>query len=328
MKKLIYSLATLAIVLFVSSCTKSGADLDDSATVTFSVSVPSVMQTKAIADGKNTDHLYYQVFDANYEKRLAFGETMGEIDLQEDRMTFTVSLKLVIDQTYGIVFWAQKDGADYYDLTDLRKVTVNDDYYKFNANDESRAAFYASLQFKTNVNGQPYDLNGNVIDYVALTRPFAQLNLGTDSLVSSLTEQIAVDSTTVTVSNLANVFNTVDKVGEGDVSVRFVATATPNGSVDNTDQLLVVKAGASTASYHWLGMNYLIARGNQKDMVDVTAEIFTNAGKVTHDISNVPLQENYRTNLIGNFLIAGVKFDIYVDKNFNPDQDDFIKEIN
>ena len=324
MKKLIYSLATLAIVLFASSCTKCGADLDDSATVTFSVSVPSVMQTKAIADGKNTDHLYYQVFDANYEKRLAFGEAMGEIDLQEDRMTFTVSLKLVIDQTYGIVFWAQKDGADYYDLTDLRKVKVNDNYYKFNANDESRAAFYASLQFKTNVNGQPYDLNGDVIDYVALTRPFAQLNLGTDSLVSSLTEQIAVDSTTVTVSNLANVFNTVDKVGEGDVSVRFVATATPNGNDDNARKILLVK----NTSYHWLGMNYLIARGNQKDMVDVTAEIFTNAGKVTHDISNVPLQENYRTNLIGNFLIAGVEFDIFVDKNFNPDQDDFIKEIN
>ena len=321
---LYYSLVIIATVMFAGSCTKSGADLDDSATVTFSVSVPSVMQTKAIADGKNTDHLYYQVFDANYEKRLAFGETMGEIDLQEDRMTFTVSLKLVIDQTYGIVFWAQKDGADYYDLTDLRKVTVNDDYYKFNANDESRAAFYASLQFKTNVNGQPYDLNGNVIDYVALTRPFAQLNLGTDSLVSSLTEQIAVDSTTVTVSNLANVFNTVDKVGEGDVSVRFVATATPNGNDDNASKLLLVK----NTSYHWLGMNYLIARGNQKDMVDVTAEIFTNAGKVTHDISNVPLQENYRTNLIGNFLIAGVKFDIFVDKNFNPDQDDFIKEIN
>ena len=81
MKKLIYCLAALATVMFAGSCTKSGADLDDSATVTFSVSVPSVMQTKAIADGKNTDHLYYQVFDANYEKRLAFGEATGEITL-------------------------------------------------------------------------------------------------------------------------------------------------------------------------------------------------------------------------------------------------------
>lgn len=326
MKKLIYCFAALATVLFAGSCTEKGATLNDSATVTFSVSVPSVMQTKAVADGKNTDHLFYQLYDAEYNNCLATGDVRGAVDIQEDRMTFTVSLKLVIDQTYGIIFWAQKDGVDYYELTDLRKVKVNNNYYKFNANDESRAAFYATVLFKTNVNGQPYDLDGDVIECVPLTRPFAQLNLGTDSLESSLTEAISIDSTTVTVSNLANVFNTVDKVGEGDVAdVRFVAVATPNASADNTSKLLKV----GNDSYHWLGMNYLIARGNQKDMVDVTAEIFTNAGKVSHGISNVPLQENYRTNLIGNFLIAGVKFDIYVDKNFNPDEEgEFNKEIN
>lgn len=324
MKKLIYSLATLAAVLFAVSCTEKGANLNDSATTTFKVSVPAVIPTKAIADGKNTDHLYYQVYDVDYSRCLAEGEAMGSIDTQENRMTFTVNLKLVIDQSYNIIFWAQKDGVTYYNLTDLRKVKVNNNYYKFNANDESRAAFYATVLFKTAADGQPYTVNGELINSVPLTRPFAQLNLGTDSLVSSLTEDIVVDSTTVTISNLANIFNTVDKVGEGDVSVRFVATATPNGSVDNTSQLLTV----GNDTYHWLGMNYLIARGNQRDMVGVQTEIFTNAGKVTHDISNVPLRENYRTNLIGNFLIADVEFDIYVDKNFNPDQDDHNIDIN
>ena len=322
MKKLICPLMALATLLFMGACTEKNDQFDGPTAVVFSVSVPAVMPTKAIADGKNTDHLYYQVYDADYGKCLAYGDCMGTIDAQEDRMTFVVNLKLVIDQTYNVIFWAQKDGVNYYDLTDLRKVKVKDDYYKFKANDESRAAFYASVPFKTSADGIPYDLAGDPIEYVALGRPFAQLNLGTDSLESSLAADIVVDSTTVTVSNLANVFNTVERVGEGDESVRFVATATPNAPADNIDKLLTVAA----ESYHWLGMNYLIARGNQRDLVDVTTEIFTNAGKVTHNISSVPLRENHRTNLIGNFLIADVEFDIFVDKKFNPG--DEIKEVN
>jgi hypothetical protein len=154
-------------------------------------------------------------------------------------------------------------------------------------------------------------------------------------LESSLTERIQVKTTTVKINNvqIANAFNTVDGVGEGDsnlTEVTFVAAPTPHGDQDNKTkedggQLLKVKNSTTGEyeTYHWIGMNYLIAVGGQTDIVtSVVVDIQTNAGNVTHTVESVPLRQNYRTNLLGNFLTTGVDFNIVVDKLFESDIDE------
>ena len=340
MKKLIYCMAALGALIFAASCAEDGLDVTGKTTeVTFTVAAPSSIQSKAvtnitngestIANGQNTDSLYYAIYGGeDFTKVLGKGDAKGSVS-SEGNMTFTITLNLIIDQPYSIIFWAHESGAGekYFDISDLTKVKIRNNYSGFEANDESRAAFYAHYDITPTVNATPQT--------VTLKRPFAQLNLGTSTLESSLTERIQVQTTTVKINNvqIANAFNTVDGVGEGDsnlTEVTFVAAPTPHGDQDNKTkedggQLLKVKNSTTGEyeTYHWIGMNYLIAVGGQTDIVtSVVVDIQTNAGNVTHTVESVPLRQNYRTNLLGNFLTTGVDFNIVVDKLFESDIDE------
>ena len=52
------------------------------------------------------------------------------------------------------------------------------------------------------------------------------------------------------------------------------------------------------------------------DSIDVDVVLNTNMGVVEHSIANVPVKENYRTNILGDFLTTGATFNIVVDERF------------
>ena len=67
MKKLIYCALALAAGLFAASCQQENLEpTGQGDTVTYTVDVPGVV-TKAIADGKNVDRLFYEVYKTNAE---------------------------------------------------------------------------------------------------------------------------------------------------------------------------------------------------------------------------------------------------------------------
>lgn len=311
MKKLLCWTVGFAALMSACSCQKEINYLDGETDVVFHLNAGEVA-TKAIADGTNIDVLYWELYGANPKNATApLGE--GVVRDNDGDKTFTVGLKLVADQDYNIVFWAQVDGQQHYIVDDLRSVKINT-YTDESANDESRAAFYAVYPFHTE--------NGVAIrETVKLNRPFAQLNLGATTYETSLNlvngGVIKVESTEVTVSDIANSFNTIDGVGESvefDGQVTFQAAATPNKELDQTTQLLDVKG----TEYYWLGMNYLIVTGTA-DNVKVDVTLNTNMGVVKHTVDNVPVKENYRTNILGNLLTTGAVFQVVVDENFIDD---------
>lgn len=309
MKKLIYLTLGLVAVISAGSCQKEINYLEGETSVKFELTTGEIA-TKAIADGTNIDVLYWELYGADPATAATpLGE--GIVRDSDGNKKFTVNLKLVADQDYNIVFWAQVDGKQHYIVDDLRSVKINT-YDDESANDETRAAFFAVRPFHTE--------NGVAInETVILKRPFAQLNLGATTYETSLnlvnSGVIKVESTAVTVSNIADSFNTLDGVGEASSNfsgeVTFQAAATPNGVLDQTEQMLEVK----NDDYYWLGMNYLIVTGDA-DNVTVDVTLNTNMGSVKHLIDNVPVKENYRTNILGNLLTTGAKFNIEIDAEF------------
>lgn len=276
--------------------------------VTFTVS-PAEAATKAdIADGTNVDILYWEIYDENLTTLL--GE--NSVGKTSDK-TFTVDLSLVADQKYKIIFWAEVEGKGHYVTDDLRNVGIN--YTDANgdplkANNEERAAFFRVYPFSTE-NGEPIN------EDVEIYRPFSQLNLGATTLTTSLNKvnggQIEVESTSVTVTNIANVFNTDSGKGVGEVPVTFAHAETP---VDDYTQKDLEVGGAT---YHWLGMNYLVVN-DESDNVTVDIEVKTSVGTVKHSVPNVPIKANYRTNIIGDILTTGATFKVIVDEKFQkPD---------
>lgn len=303
------------MMLAAGSCQREIEYLDGDTKVTFEVSTGDIAtRASEIATAKNITVLHWELYGSDIRTAAApYGE--GTITDTDGDKKFTVELRLVADQKYNIVFWAETEqGANHYDTQDLRSVkikTYSDEY----ANDESRAAFFAVHDFETQ--------NGvNVNEEVTLYRPFAQINLGTTTYDTSLNlvngGKVAVNSTEMTVTSIANVFNTLDGVGVAenfDGKVTFKAAATPNGEADKTQKLLTV----NEEGYYWIGMNYLIVVDNA-GTTDVDVVLNTNMGVVKHSIANVPIKENYRTNILGDFLTTGAKFNIVVDERFEvPD---------
>lgn len=297
MRKLFNFLA-IAATLFMSAACESSIlpDKEEKTSVNFKVNVPTGVETRAIADGNNVDVLIYEVYDAQMNKRLAY----GKVPKTQDKL-FNLDLTLVQDQTYFFLFWAQVSGTDYYNSDNLRAVTVK--YGNAEGNDESRAAFFAAEKL--------YIGKEEIKDKeVFLKRPFAQLNFGTETFKSSMAEDVVVNSSVISVSTVSTKFDVANGVGssarEDLKDVVFTAKGCP------TDP---AKLSVNDKNYEYLSMNYFFVAG-EESTVTVGAEFYTSVGLVTHKIVSLPVAENHRTNIVGDLLFNKANFEIKVDQDF------------
>ena len=314
MKKLIYCAAALATALFAGSCQQELLDTPAGEnTVTYTVEVPGVA-TKAIADGKNVDRLYYEVYitDAKTEADLSNAILLYKKDIpmvtsQEATSRANVTLNLVQNQNYTVLFWAQCDLENpVYDVTDLRNVT-----YKSGAtvlsNHEDYAAFY-SVDYISD--STPRDKK------VYLQRPFAQLNIGTTINPVDYNKdpyRVALKNSKVTVKNVPTKFNVATSAVDGVAEFTFAME-----EVIKNENLVV-----NNTEYNYVAMNYMFAGANRTATVeywveaDVTTQndvtVKTNLNK---SVVNVPLKENYRTNIVGNLLTSSTQYEVIVDADW------------
>lgn len=312
--KVITKFLKAAVLIFgavaIDSCQMIQDSIFDAESVPVTFTVQTEGVTKAIADASNIDILYWQIFDEDVETASS-PLASGVVRDPDGDGKFTLDLSLILDQTYNFIFWAQDEqpaGAEHYDVTDLRRVGIVS-YDDELANDEGRAAFYAHKELH---------VTGPLHYPVILYRPFAQLNLGTSTYdVSSLNfmTPLKVNYSEVTVSGVAEAFNTLTGKGEGRKTVHFQKSATPNGDDDALEQLL----HANGETYYWLGMNYLIVNGDT-DNVAVDMMLHTTHGDVQIYVPNVPIKENHRTNIIGDLLTSEVVLEVVLDDLFvDPD---------
>ena len=295
-KNLFKTFAIAAMAVLAGACAKEQvAPLDgEICEATFDVAVPGGISTKAIADGTTAKELWYQVFDKDGNVIVGLGKTKHE-SLLSDRQT-SVSMQLVKDQTYNIVFWAQSEGQTCYKFDDLSQVTV--DYAAAKANEESRDAFLAVKNIT---------VNGPINETVVMKRPFAQLNIGTADAAIAAKAGVVIKTSKVEMKGLPNVLNTINGTTDGAVNVTFADNAVPSTEV----------LSVNGKEYTYLAMNYILAPAEGKEISDVEAT-FTAEGKDPVSLSafSVPFQRNYRTNIIGNILTNSADFNVIVVPDF------------
>ena len=175
------------------------------------------------------------------------------------------------------------------------------------ANDEKRDAFYATRK--------ELKVNGALTETIKLYRPFAQVNFGTADYEAAVAAGVEPVKSVFTATDVATVFDTFE--AEGKVAkdvVTFTESALPG-------ETLVTKAG----DYKWMTMNYILPMGKQdaKHISNVTAEFIPETGITVKAFSpQTPVQNNYRTNILGNLLTSQVIFNIEIVPIFNePDND-------
>ena len=303
MKTLKY-LAAAALALLAVSCNKEQVtEVPDGqmVDVTFTAALPSEMATKALGDGQTAKTLYVSVYENDDAKtKLELDKTATFTDLKTQ-----VTFSLVKGKTYNFVFWAQAAEGAPYDVTDLKNIKIS--YEGAEANDEKRDAFYATRK--------ELKVNGALTETIKLYRPFAQVNFGTADYDAAVAAGVEPVKSVFTATDVATIFDTFEAEGkEAKDVVTFTESALPG-------ETLVTKAG----DYKWMTMNYIIPVGKQgeKHISNVTAEFVTEDGvSVTASAPQAPVQNNYRTNIVGDLLTSQVIFNIEIVPIFNePDYD-------
>ena len=312
MKKYFLSLVAMAAMLFATSCQESIVEPQMEGPTTFTVQLPDGMGTKAEIGSANTvNQLFVSVYAPGCESTPL---SSAVVEKAEGDGTFTVSFNLIQDQTYDLIFWAQTTNA-YVDkssnenaLYDLRKIDISERFYS----NENGAAFYAYQTYE--IDGQPKE--------AILKRPFAQLNIGTtvESLKTDADSDIILEGAKIEVKNVASSFNTVTGYGEGDGTTiygqpsNFVKVAGEDIQVNNNQKY--AKLEVEGKPYVYVTMDYLPIISSTtvpKDLVEIKLLIDTDQPTVIeHNFDNVPVQRNYRTNIVGNLISSTTDFIVKV----------------
>ena len=259
------------------------------------------MATKALGDGQTAKTLYVSVYENDDAKtKLASLDKTADFADLKTQVTFS----LVKGKTYNFVFWAQAEGAPY-DITDLKNIKVKN--YTTGANDEKRDAFYATRK--------ELKVNGALTETIKLYRPFAQVNFATADYADAMKAGFNPAVSSFTASEAATTFDTFAEEGKDKVEVALTETEIPADVLKTLDG----------KTYTRLAMNYLIPVGKQGEShnIDVAATFKANNGEaVTVSAPNAPVQNNYRTNILGNLLTSQVIFNVEIVPIFNePDND-------
>lgn len=301
-KNLLKSITFAALALVAGACAKEQVASGDGETVemTFNVDVPeTTITTKGLSDAAQIDELICQLFikDGSDYKLI---QTYN-VPVEEKKAS--LKMTLVSKQKYYLAFWAQAKGTGYYNTDDLRQVTINYDAVK--ANDPKMDAFWKSI-----------DLNLPAINdselakktTITLLRAVAQVNFGAEAF--NREDALKVNASSISMTDVPNKFNALfgyrDDSYSGSVEV---VNYKPNSTLDE-------KLSVAGKNYDYLATAYVFAPKNSS-LTTVSAKFTLSNGKSKSvEFTNVPIQRNMRTNILGNLLTFDATWTVSLDSEF------------
>lgn len=307
--KLFKTLAATALSVLPVACAKEPVAVNgdgETSTVSFTVEVPeTAVATKGISDASTTDELICQVF-LNPSKDVYTPITELEQKVAVDVATHKakVEFSLVKGNRYAFIFWAQASGTDYYDTSDLRSVKMKVDNVK--ANDPKMDAFWAAPTLTT-TSSTIKDQN------ITLLRALAQVNFGAVLPALGRVDAVTVTTSKISMTGVPDTFHPFlggkSTACEGSFDITFAENAT-------IDEKLTVEG----VDYSYLATAYVFAPKSDQKLTDAKATFTMSTGKTTSvSAPNVPIQGNYRTNILGDLLTVGATFNVKIDSGFKGD---------
>ncbi len=307
-KHLFLSMVAACSMMLITACSDDDPTISsgNTAKVSFNLQADAALSTRAISDGTGADMLVYRVFDK--DGNIISGQAkVTESGLADLKTGHNVTLNLAKGQTYKVAFWAQDADCSAYTVGEDMSVDINYDGYN---NDETRDAFFKTVEIY---------VAGDMAQNVTLKRPFAQVNVGctAEDWSAAVNSGITVASSKVTFVDAATKLNVLDGTVSGAQTVVYTEAAIP------AETLKVDADGnGEKEDYHYLSMSYILPNdgttGSAKTVASASFVFNTNGNAIelSEGLQNIPLQRNYRTNIVGTFLSSAVNFTVIVDSEF------------
>lgn len=264
--------------------------------VTFSITISRNI-TKSSSYAEHVDVVYYEVWDSDWTRKIY---PSSESELAKEIVVdgrATVNLALGSGKRYNIIFWAQNEECGAYNVSDLKRVGIDYSVISTSENQDRFDAFYATKEFT---------VYGTMEETINLERPLAQLYFGEKE---SDVESPPFTGISLTISNLATVFNTIEGCGE-------IATET---------QVTFVADRQDLSANGLYGKKYLSAYVFAPDsQVEAEAcfEIEGREDPLRLTYADLPLRENHRTDILIKWQASGLLSSIIVqsvDDTFTDD---------
>lgn len=329
MKKIFYSvLAVATMLLSTTSCSQDEiVDITkvEGQEVNYTVQIPGTAQSRAInpynvnvGEGKLATKLIYALYENGaHEKGILKAGFVDDAPTTGETPDgkFNVSLTLAKNINYDILFMAYNpdncafimDNATAIN-NNLKALTIDMDNLK--ANQEQYDAFVGRL-----VNQNIHSAS----NHVDLKRPFAQVNAATtaEELADVAELKTEITKSKVVIYSAPTTLNIFDNSVSGSEKLTYGAEAilTKYGkTVYPTNEDIVVNG----QNFKYLAMAYVLA---DKDGSTHDAE-FTFYRSDNRDVSDLtvtgmPIQANFRTNIVGTLLTQQENYDIIIDAKFD-----------
>ena len=292
MKKLIYLL--LAMPLLFTSCSKDEKMAsEETVQVSFSTELPKRIGTRAGTTDLNVNKVVCAVFEDGEEI-----STLREVITIQEGEDIVFAPRLIKGRTYDVVFWAMKDKN--YNVNDMTAIT------------RASETTAAESDFDAFTESVEVEVTGSKSETVTLKRPLAQLNLGVtlddwNAVASEETFGMKPTKMIITLTG-KDTFNALTGATTGeDKEVTY--------TLDVSGEDLV----AGDETYKNIAMCYVYPDAGQEN-IDITYTIYDQDDNVIREdvtIQNIPLENNYRTNVVGGLLTGTITYTITFEKDFN-----------
>lgn len=346
MKKINFS-AVVALAMVSASCSNEEMPVEQTtaglSTITVNLPATGLASRASFGDGLSADVVEYAIFDAETGAFVSTGGTVfcdfeeaDEDGVAPIKMSTKVEFSLANGRSYKIAFFAYHDTYNGNGpIWDAKTATITYDYSKFVAQTEERDGDDWIISYAPNYNQFDYDtfvgvfetegiVDGPVTGSVTLKRNVAQVNWGTSDID---------DETVIAEDNYGeNAQNLKTKVEFNGVYTQFnvlknTVEGTPTTATFDFCARPTETFPGDRWSYSYLSVNYLLVPAEH---TLVEAIITPNNGKAdakSTAITNLPVQANWATNVMGAFLTSSTVLDVTKNPQFQggynyPDTED------
>lgn len=316
--------------LGLSACTQelAGPGMNpDGSPVRIQLDAPEAMRLTRSVPGTSSDegglvNVDWSKYDLRYQIAV-YSEDGSNLLVAPQKKVYdsyspaVFEFRLTPNSTYKFVAWAdfvaQGSDADlHYDTSDFTDISLITDSGKDRQiNDESRDAYFVTKNV---------EIVRSFDESLTLKRPFAKLRVVTTDWDESSTGVTKPDNFRIAYHDCKRFSGlnavTGDAIGETDAQVSDIYTATL--ATDGNGGKFYEGSYDATATGRTLFVDYLIATPEQQAIHFSMDMLAGGKSVISKDFTtNIPIQRNYLTTIVGNLLSVAGKVTIDIDGNFD-----------
>lgn len=327
LKKVMYGMSFLLAGCQAEELFEDGAVAPGDGNVTFTVSAPEAMPESRAVLGENSNSALGGVTNVNTEEydlryqlavyRVENGDYVEAVSPQmkivDKYEPVTYSLRLTPNRNYQVVVWADfvREGETedlHYNTSDFRNIHVPELPDKYILNDESKDAYFTTVPVSVEEDAVTEDL--------VLKRPFAKVRVITTDWGYENLEM--PDNFKVTYYGCKRFVNLDPVLGVSlydDLDDTGLSGFT--ATIDKAEKDYAQGYDASEGNRTVI-VDYLMTDVEEQTPIHIKLEALNGETLIAaHDLStDIPIQRNWLTTIIGNVLTTGSEFNITIDEGF------------